>query len=52
MPRRMRVKKQMGAQVAARARSRACGLHFLQAFQVDDPDVFALCVDQTTLLKS
>ena len=52
MPRRMRAKKQVGGDVAARARSSAYGLHLLQALQIDDPDVFALCVDQAALLKS
>lgn len=46
------LKRRMGRDVPARARSGAYGLHLLQAFQVDDPDVFALYVDQTALLKS
>lgn len=52
MPRRKRAKKQVGEDVTARARSCAYDLHLLQAFQIDDPDVFALCVDQAALLKS
>jgi hypothetical protein len=52
MPRRMRAKWDVDADVATRARSCAYGLHLLQAFQIDDPDVFALCVDQAAFLKS